>query len=231
MLILSGSTQNRHESTNVSRNSKYDISVGVVLILADSRFSQSFREGAQKWWGRRVVLRTSEIRRVFWGADDVDRPAIWQVYGHSCGDCSEGEDELLLHSTATGVTTGRFQSFFTRLWSQSLGLYCGLFETTRCSSSCCPCVSDLCAKSLRPVTAQWAGQSRYNSWRKVGQFGSINNATGSFTGFSQFLQASAGIVPQFGHDLFSFHILSNPLFTDTPITRYCLVSDIATVIK
>jgi hypothetical protein len=77
------------------------------------------------------------------------------------------------------------------------------FGTTHCSSSCCPCVSDLCAKSLRSVTAQWAGQPRYNSWRQVGQFGSINNATGSFTGFSQFLQASASMIPQLGHDFFS----------------------------
>jgi len=122
----------------------------------------------------------------------------------AAGGCSEGEDELLLHSTATGVTTGRFQSYCTRLWSQSLGgpLLWAASETTQCSSSWCPCVSDLCAKSLRPVTAQWAGQPTYNSWLQVGQFGSINNATGSFTGFSQFLQASAGMVPQLGHDFF-----------------------------
>jgi hypothetical protein len=42
MLILSGSTQNLHEPTNIIRNSKYEISVEAVLILANGRFSQFF---------------------------------------------------------------------------------------------------------------------------------------------------------------------------------------------
>ena len=47
--------------------------------------------------------RTSDTSPCFWRVDGEDRLAVRQVFGHSCGDCLENEDELL-HSTASGVT-------------------------------------------------------------------------------------------------------------------------------
>ena len=153
--------------------------MGVVLILANSRFFTVVLRGLLE------VVRTASHSANKWHVPCLLR-CRWR--GPS-GDMTGVRSLVRRLFGGRGWAAATFHSNWGHHRQVPVVLYASLipklgpllwaaFETTRCSSSCCPCVSDLCAKSLRPVTAQWAGQPRYNSWRQVGQFGSINNATG-----------------------------------------------------